>query len=140
MGYFDLRPPINSSGSEVCHLEGFDISLQTKIEKHEVVSKLLTCTTAKRKLQFLLHAPGKQARSGGAPASASASMTAADGPLARLTIDRHPALGSAVRGAACFGGRSRSGYPSLLLRPLFPNRLVTGSFLIGWLLEYSESC
>ena len=30
------------------------------------------------------------------------------------------------RGAACFGGRSRSGYPSLLLRPLFPNRLVTG--------------
>ena len=22
----------------------------------------------------------------------------------------------------CFGGRSRSGYPSLLLRPLFPNR------------------
>ena len=46
MGYFDLRPPINSSGSEVCHLEGFDISLQTKIEKDEVVSKLLTCTTA----------------------------------------------------------------------------------------------
>ena len=30
------------------------------------------------------------------------------------------------RGAACFGGRSRSGYPSLLLRPLFPNLLVTG--------------
>ena len=34
-------------------------------------------------------------RSGGAPASASASITAADGPLARLTIERHPALGSA---------------------------------------------
>ena len=50
MGYFDLRPPINSSGSEVCHLEGFDISLQTKIEKDEVVSKLLTCTTAKKKM------------------------------------------------------------------------------------------
>ena len=49
MGYFDLRPPINSSGSEVCHLEGFDIFLQTKIEKDEVVSKLLTCTTAKKR-------------------------------------------------------------------------------------------
>ena len=50
MGYFDLRPPINSSGSEVCHLEGFDISLQDENRKeYEVVSKLLTCTTAKRK-------------------------------------------------------------------------------------------
>ena len=33
MGYFDLRPPINSSGSEVCHLEGFDISLQDENRK-----------------------------------------------------------------------------------------------------------
>ena len=39
-------------------------------------------------------------RSGGAPASASASMTATDGPLARLTIERHPALGSAGQHAS----------------------------------------
>ena len=136
MGYFDLRPPINSSGSEVCqHLEGFDISLQTKIEKDEVVSKLLTCTTAKKKMTVSIacawQASKERRRAGqrfrvddccGWPIGASHDRSA-------------PRVGK--RGAACFGGRSRSGYPSLLLRPLFPNRLVTGSFLIGWLLEYS---
>ena len=72
-------------------------------------------------------------RSGGAPASASASMTATDGPLARLTIERHPALtprwearGSMFRWTFDV---VRSGYSSLPLRPgcpLFPNLLVTG--------------
>ena len=70
----------------------------------------------------------KQA-SNGAPASASASMTATDGPLARLTIERHPALGSSAGQHASVDVRGLGTctmYPSLLLRPLFPNRLVTG--------------
>ena len=65
-------------------------------------------------------------RSGSAPASASASMTATDGPLARLTIERHPALGRAGQHASV----DVRGLGSLL-------SFSVHSFLIGWLLEYS---
>ena len=65
-------------------------------------------------------------RSGGAPTSASASMTATDGPLARLTIERHPALGSAGQHASV----DVRGLGTLL-------SFSVHSFLICWLLEYS---
>ena len=65
-------------------------------------------------------------RSGGAPASASVLMTATDGPQARLTIERHPALGSA--------GQHVSVDVSVLGTLL---SFSVHSFLIGWLLEYS---
>ena len=68
----------------------------------------------------------KQARKSGAPTSASASMTATDGPQARLTIERHPALGSA--------GQHVSVDVSVLGTLL---SFSVHSFLIGWLLEYS---
>ena len=63
-------------------------------------------------------------RSGGAPASASALMTATDGPQARLTIERHSALGSAGQHVSV--DVSGLGILSLPLRPLYPNLLVTG--------------
>ena len=47
-----------------------------------------------------------------------------DGPQARLTIERHLALGSAGQHASV--SVSGLGILSLPLRPLFPNRLVTG--------------
>ena len=65
-------------------------------------------------------------RSGGAPASASVLMTATDGPQARLTIERHPALGSA--------GQHVSVDVSVLGTLL---SFSVHSFPIGWLLEYS---
>ena len=72
-------------------------------------------------------------RSGGAPASASASMTAMDGPLARLTIERHPALGSAGQHASV----DVRGLGTLL-------SFSVHSFPIGWLLELltrsTQSC
>ena len=63
-------------------------------------------------------------RSGGAPASASALMTVTDGPQARLTIERHSALGSAGQHVSV--DVSGLGILSLPLRPLYPNLLVTG--------------
>ena len=53
-------------------------------------------------------------------------MTATDGPLARLTIERHPALGRAGQHASV----DVRGLGSLL-------SFSVHSFLIGWLLEYS---
>ena len=53
-------------------------------------------------------------------------MTAADGPLARLTIDRHPALGSAGQHAS----EDVRGLGTLLF-------FSVHSFLIGWLLDLS---
>ena len=51
-------------------------------------------------------------------------MTATDGPQARLTIERHPALGSAGQHVSV--DVSGLGILSLPLRPLYPNLLVTG--------------
>ena len=72
----------------------------------------------------------KQARKSGAPTSASASMTATDGPQARLTIERHPALGSAGQHVSVGVSVDVSVLGTLL-------SFSVHSFLIGWLLEYS---